>query len=131
MTEDDVGKLCDDFAIKTGWTVQRLEQRRASRIAEGLPDRRYVIKGLARVWVELKAPNGRLTQDQYQFICDELATGGLAVCIDDVQVFAKLMQDARRGSSSINSALRDRMKELTDLVALRGFRYKKDGKIKL
>lgn len=126
-----MGKLCDSFAEKTGWKVQRYEQRRATKICKGLPDRRYVIKGLARVWVELKAPRGRITEDQYAFVCDELATGGLAVCIDDVQVFAKLMQDARRGSSSINSALRDRMKELTDLVALRGFRRERDSKIKL
>lgn len=86
LTEKAVAGLCDDFATQAGWTVNRFEQTRASRICLGLPDRRYVGPRGWRIWVELKRPGGKLTPEQYAWILAELEAGALALPVDDVAV---------------------------------------------
>lgn len=87
ITERAVASLCDDFARRAGWTVDRFEQTRASRICLGLPDRRYH-RGAFRVWVELKKPGGKLTPEQYAWLRSEIEAGALALPVDDVAVLA-------------------------------------------
>jgi len=86
LTEKAVAGLCDDFARQAGWTVDRFEQRRASRICLGLPDRRYSGPRGWRVWVELKKPGGKLTPEQYAWMVAEIEAGALALPVDDVAV---------------------------------------------
>ncbi|WP_291165293.1 hypothetical protein [Gemmatimonas sp. UBA7669] len=84
-SEAEVAFACDDFMARAGWIVERYEQRRASHITEGLPDRRYVhmARGF-RVWVELKKPGGQMTRQQHAWLGVELMAGALALPVDDV-----------------------------------------------
>jgi hypothetical protein len=92
-SEKAVAGLCDDFATQAGWTVNRFEQTRATRICLGLPDRRYVGPRGWRVWVELKKPGGKLTPAQYAWLLAEIEAGALALPVDDV---AQLIEVHRR-----------------------------------
>jgi hypothetical protein len=104
-TETAVGAQVDELAHALGWDIERYEQRRATMITEGLPDRRYVHRHKqARVWVELKRPGGKLTHHQYAWLLAELDAGALATVIDDVQQFAHLARLLARGGSSIMHA---------------------------
>jgi hypothetical protein len=122
VTEAEVGALCDSLATKTGWVVERYEQRRASKICAGIADRRYVKRGIGAIWIELKAPDGKLTEAQYEWCVAELHSGGLATVVDDVQTLAPLLCDAGRLSSMVRSSLRQRCLELLNLCAKRGWR---------
>ncbi len=121
MTEADVGARCDELAEGLGWKVERYEQQRVTRIHEGLPDRRYIQPARGhRVWVELKAPKGKLTSDQHRWIRAELSAGGMAIAVDspDVlrRIFSLLSRDAGRGEAHRVCG------EITELVAQRGYR---------
>ena len=79
--ERDVEKACDDLAMQCGYLVKRLGQRRASRVIEGLPDRRYLNLTLGvAFWFEVKAPAGQISREQYEFLTDELRCGCLGSC---------------------------------------------------
>ena len=71
-------KQCDDLARAMGYRVVNLEQRRASRITQGVPDRRYV--GKVAFFFELKFGADRLTREQYGFLTRELDAGAIASC---------------------------------------------------
>lgn len=121
LAERDVAKACDELAEKCGWTVERYEQRRVSRICEGLPDRRYVHRGRSlRVWVELKPPGGKMTLAQHTWLIAEIDTGAHAICVDSVHVlehlFRLLSRDAGRGAALQYCA------QTTKLVASKGYR---------
>jgi hypothetical protein len=104
-TESVIGAQVDELAHVMGWDVERYEQRRATMITEGLPDRRYVHRGkAARLWVELKRPGGKLTEHQHAWLLAELDAGALATVIDDVQQFAHLARLLSRGGSSLMHA---------------------------
>jgi hypothetical protein len=124
ISEDDVGDAVDELADLMGFRVERYEQRRASMICEGLPDRRYVHRAKALVvWVELKKPGGKLTAEQRDWLLDELNAGGLATVIDDVAQFAHLCRMLTRGNSSILlAAARDQCRAWVDLIWQRGER---------
>jgi hypothetical protein len=119
ITEAEVGHLCDELGEELGWEVQRYEQRRATRIQEGLPDRRYV-RGGQRVWVELKRPGGKLTTDQYVWLMSELDAGGMATCIEDVHQLARLFELLARRSSSLESEARRVCRQWVELCWQRG-----------
>lgn len=120
-TEAEVTRACDDFALRCGWTVERYEQRRATMICEGLPDRRYHhLPSGWRVWAELKKPGGKLTLAQHTWIIAELAAGGLALPVDDVTVLRTLHERWKKLYGR-----EDAIKyctEVTALVAKRGYR---------
>ena len=121
MTEAQVATACDALARALGWDVERYEQRRRTKIQEGLPDRRYVQRARGhRVWCELKAPGGKLTREQHAFLRSEQAAGAHALAVDDPaqlhRVLNLLARDMGRGE-----ALRY-CGELVDLMAKRGFR---------
>jgi hypothetical protein len=120
-TETVVAAQVDELAAAMGWEVQRYEQRRASTIHEGLPDRRYVhrAKGL-RVWVELKRPGGKLTVNQHRWLLDELEAGALATVIEDVAQFAALTKCLGRGASTMHAAAHDLCRGWVGLCWLRG-----------
>ena len=119
-TEEDVAKACDELALKMGWRVERYEQRRATRIHEGLPDRRYVGANGFRVWVELKRPGGKLTKDQHTWLTDEQQAGALALPVDDVAQLARVFQLWRVLYGKLDAVAYCR--EVTALVAQRGYR---------
>ncbi len=121
MTEADVAKQCDELAEVCGWTVERYEQRRASRICAGLPDRRYVHAARRfRVWVELKAPKGKLTRDQRIWLLSELDAGGVATVVDDVKQLAQIF--ARLTQPRVGNTTTQYCRDLVQLVAQRGYR---------
>jgi hypothetical protein len=119
VSEKAVGQQCDDLATRLGWTVDRLEQRRATTIVRGLPDRRYHRPG-QRIWIELKKPGGRLTADQHAWLLSELDAGALATVIDDVHQLARLFHLLARRSSSLESAAREYCRDLVQLCWRRG-----------
>lgn len=123
ITESVVARRCDQLAEAMGWVVERYEQTRATRIKEGLPDRRYVKKGVSAVWVELKKPKGKMSESQYHWLLDELSGGGLAVVIDDHETLVSILREAGNPSSIVRSVLRDRCKALIELCAKRGWRH--------
>lgn len=120
-TETAVAAQVDALALALGWEVERYEQRRATMIAEGLPDRRYVHRGKQlRVWVELKRPGGKLTTGQYAWLSAELDAGALATVIEDVEQFAALCKILGRGATMMHSAAHDRCRAWVGLCWLRG-----------
>lgn len=125
LTEADVAHDCDRLAVAMGWRVERYEQPRATRIHEGLPDRRYVAGNGFRVWVELKRPGklGKLTGAQHAWLVAELDAGGLAMACDDVAQLRELYR--RWGALYGRTAASDYARQVTALVAQRGYR---DGK---
>lgn len=123
-TEADVGAACDALAAACGWDVQRYEQRRATRITEGLPDRRLVRPG-QRVWVELKAPGGKLTTAQHAWLLSELEAGALATVIESPDQLARLLALLARRSAPLEASARDLCRSWVDLCWRRGPR---DGK---
>jgi hypothetical protein len=120
LTEADIAHDCDRLAAALGWRVERYEQRRATRIHEGLPDRRYVAGNGFRVWVELKRPGGKLTAAQHAWVLAELDAGGLAMAVDNVAQLRELY--TRWGKLYGRTAASDYARQVTDLVARRGYR---------
>lgn len=119
ITEKAVAGLCDDFARQAGWTVERYEQTRATRITEGLPDRRYH-RGAFRVWVEVKRPGGKLTPAQYGWLHSEIEAGALALVVDDVAVLAAV--HATWGKLYGHADALAYCRQVLDLVKARGWR---------
>lgn len=118
-----MGAECDRLAIALFWRVESYEDKRAVRTHKGLPDRRYVrpVKG-QRIWVELKAPGGKLTVEQHAFLNSELDAGAMAVVIDDPNQLKYYLNALQRVSSIVESAVREKMMQDVQLCALRGFR---------
>lgn len=77
MRESEVEQQCDRLAVRVGYTVIRLSQRRRTRIHPGLPDRRYQGPRGA-VFFEVKPADGRLSTEQFDFLVAELTAGELA-----------------------------------------------------
>lgn len=122
-TEAEVGLLCDDLAVECGWTGERYEQRRNTKICRGLPDRRYVHRGRRqRIWVELKRPGGKLTADQHAWLCAELDADGYATCVDDVEQLLKLFRMFSTSRVAQHQMVHAYCCELVRLTAARGFR---------
>lgn len=120
-TEAEVARACDDLARTLGLEVERYEQRRASRITEGLPDRRYHNgPGGFRVWVELKSPTGKLSLAQHTWLIAEQAAGGFALAIDDPQQLAFVWHRARELYG--RAAALEYCVQTTALIAKRGYR---------
>lgn len=71
----------DRAAEMMGFVVKRLEQRRASKIALGLPDRLYLhpVRRVA-VWAELKSETGKPSPKQRAFHELLRDSGQLVVC---------------------------------------------------
>lgn len=128
ILEADVERACDDLARQLGWAVENYSQRRASKVHEGIPDRRYVHRGRGlRVWVELKAPQGKLTTAQYEWLTVELEAGGLATVIHSASSLAHLFSMLARRSSIVESEARRVCREWVDLTWQRGPREGKGG----
>jgi hypothetical protein len=121
--EKEIGRQCDRVAETLGWTVEKYEQSRATRIQEGLPDRRYVKNG-ARVWVELKRPKGKLTHAQYRWLLSELDAGGMATTVDNPEQLMALFQLLGRNSAIVDAEARRRCREWVDMLWSRGPRDK-------
>jgi hypothetical protein len=119
-SEKAVASMCDDFATQAGWTVDRFEQTRASRICLGLPDRRYHGPRGWRVWVELKQPGGKLTPEQHAWLLAELEAGALALPVDDVAVLIAVHARWRKLYGQADALAYCR--EVLALVAARGWR---------
>ena len=120
-TEEEVAAECDDCAVRQSWVIERYEQRRATKIAKGLPDRRYHhLPSGFRVWAEIKRPGGQLTEEQHTWILAELAAGGLALPVEDVSILRALHTKwkALYGQADALAYCR----EVTALTAKRGYR---------
>lgn len=73
--EDDVMAAGDRMMQALGFSVVRLAQKRASKITEGVPDRRYYHrKRRLVVWWEAKSTTGRQrpAQREFQIMCDDV-----------------------------------------------------------
>ena len=121
VSEKEVGLKCDELATKLGWVVERYEQSRASRITEGLPDRRYVHRiSRRRVWVELKAPDGKLTEAQHQWLVTELVNEGAAAVVASPAGLALVLAEVGRPQFLAMSCVL--LREIVEDFAARGYR---------
>jgi len=126
LSEGDVARACDKLAEDLSWTVERYEQRRRTKITEGLPDRRYVQRARAlRIWVELKAPGEKLSMEQHAWLLSELVAGALATVIDDDAQLQALFRILGRSGSIAQAEAHRRCSELVALTAARGYRRDK------
>lgn len=71
-------KQCDELAQVMGYTVVRLEQRRASKQHVGVPDR--FIMGRNAFWFEMKFGRDKLSREQHTFLRTAMDAGSLASC---------------------------------------------------
>lgn len=76
-SEKEEERACDRLVFAMGGDVIRFSQSRATHQTEGIPDRRYRVKGMA-FWFEVKADDGKLTRDQWRFLEAERVCGGSA-----------------------------------------------------
>lgn len=122
VSEKEVGLLCDNLATQMGYRVERYEQQRASRITEGLPDRRLVHPERGwRLWVEYKAKDGKLTRDQHEWLKAEARAGAWVACVCSVEELAVVLNIAR--NHDIHPATRgSQLYELLEDFAARGYR---------
>lgn len=125
-TEADIGLACDRLAIAAGFAVERYEQRRRTMITEGIPDRRYphVARGL-RLWVELKAPGGKLTREQHAWLLSELEAGAIATVIDDDAQLRELLRILAGPRVGRDAQALTYCRQLLFLTAARGYRGEK------
>ena len=123
--ERAVAAKCDAFASALGWRIERYEQTRATKIALGIPDRRYVGHSGWRVWVELKKPGGKLTIEQHAWLMAELDAGGLAIVVDDVAVLQEAFEKWRRLYGAADAIAYCR--QVVTLTSARGFRRPSSG----
>ena len=97
--EREEARWADRAAEMMGYEVKRLEQRRASKIAEGLPDRIYGHRGRGvLVWAELKSETGKPSakqKDFHQFLRD---CGQHVVC-GTANVIGEYLMSALRQSA--------------------------------
>ena len=92
-SELDVANQCDAMAVTMGWLIERYDQRRASGIHKGLPDRRYTkLAKAARVWVDHKAPGEKMSAEQADWMFAELVANGHAAPIDSMESFVALLR---------------------------------------
>lgn len=126
MTEDDVVAACDAFARATGWRVESYSDKRRVRTHPGLPDRRYVQRGRGyALWAEHKAPGGKVTREQFEWLSDEIRANGLACVIDHPAQFEALCRILARGGSIARAEAYRWCCESVALAGKRGFRGEK------
>jgi hypothetical protein len=120
VSEKEVAAYCDDLARQLGFGVQRYEQGRATMITEGLPDRRYVHADRSeRLWSEIKAPDGKLTAAQYNWLLDEIHAGGHACVVLSATQLAQIFDLIRvRDPALVKTSLL----RCLEAFAERGFR---------
>lgn len=85
-------RLCDNLMAKLGFTVVRFSQARATNQTLGIPDRRYRNTTIGRAfWWEVKAANGKLSEQQFLFLRGEQGVGDSAGCgtLDDLLEWQK------------------------------------------
>jgi hypothetical protein len=95
--EAKASKAFKAFMTKRGWRVIRNQRSIDARLGfstgePGMPDfqcLRYLQNGVTVVlWVEMKAPKGRLSPKQKDWILRERSRGGLVMVVDDMDRFA-------------------------------------------
>ncbi len=120
-SEAEETRRCDDLASALGYEVARLEQRRASRLKLGLPDRyyRHRARGVT-IWWESKRASGKLTREQHEFLVGELEAGrNLAACGTATE-FRAVLELVARGATQ--GMARERCQTIVGLYAERGYR---------
>lgn len=122
-TEAVEERLCDRLIETLGGDIVRLSQRRASHVAEGLPDRRYRLKGIAWWW-EIKRPGGQLTTAQFDFLSAEFVAQEI-VGAGTAQELGDFVLSFSEPGLHRPWVARERGWDLVRAVAARGFR---DGK---
>lgn len=94
-SEKDEERLCDAFVARGGGRqrVVRFSQPRNTMQTLGVPDRRYRMSGVCFFW-ECKAANGKLSQEQVDFLTQEIEYGcpvGVGTCDDLVKYVNTLL----------------------------------------
>lgn len=88
-TEGDILRAVRDFLRLHGWKVTRIHQSLGSE--RGIPDL-VAIRGGKTVWIEVKTPNGRLSEHQERWLQDLEDHGGwwiVARSVEDVEHLAR------------------------------------------
>ena len=83
MLEREVETQCDRLIEQLGGKVVRYSQPRATKQTAGIADREYYVHH-ARIRFEVKAPDGKLSQEQAALLALEYDAGGI-VCVGGVQ----------------------------------------------
>lgn len=78
-SEKEEQRDCRKYILKLGGQAVNFSQARASHQTQGIPDNRYRVFGMA-FWWEVKAEDGQLTRDQYDFLVAERAHGAPGGC---------------------------------------------------
>lgn len=107
---------CDELAATMGYRVIKLEQRRASKIHLGTPDRRFQ-GGRCCFWFEYKFGRDKLSREQHTFLRAELDGGALASCGGLAELIALLSAISRS-----NVAARDCCERQIASYVEKGFR---------
>jgi len=89
ITESDIQRQIKEYLQWHGWFVVKIHQSLGSY--RGIADL-YALKNGRHVWIEVKTPTGRLSEDQKKFREDVLAHGGtyiVARAIEDVECICR------------------------------------------
>lgn len=84
--ESDIQRNIKEYLQWNGWFVVKIHQSLGSY--KGIADL-YALKGGRHVWIEVKTPVGRQSDDQVKFELDIRAAGGeyfLCRSVDDLEV---------------------------------------------
>ncbi len=89
ITESDIQATIKEYLQLHGWFVVKIHQSLGSY--KGIADL-YALRNGQHVWIEVKKPNGRLSEYQGKFRDDVITHGGkyiIATCIEDVAILGK------------------------------------------
>lgn len=84
VKESDIQAQIKEYLLRKGWFVVKIHQ--SLGCVKGIADL-YAIKNGRSVWIEVKTPNGRLSEHQERFWSDVVNHGGIYIVarsVDDV-----------------------------------------------
>lgn len=124
-SEKDVQRACDEL-VRTvagghAWVVVQTNPPHRMMQSKGVPDRRYRAFGTC-FFFELKAPDGKLSQEQHDFLIAELDHECLAAC-GGVAELKKVLEAIRADRGKLRSAVAiQTCRAIIGAWAERGFR---------
>jgi len=121
FAERDEELECDKAVMRWSGSVAKFSQRRASDQTPGISDRRYYVFRLA-FWWEVKTSQGKLRQEQYEFLQREANHDALAACGTAAELTKVLEAVAAHAPANRRAAAEELARNLRETWRAKGFR---------
>ena len=93
MTEREVQQRIIAYLRNTGWTVTvTAAGQRTRKQLKGLPDLYATKRGYGSLWVEVKAPGGKVNDKQSRWMAETRAAGVPCIVADSVDAVETVLR---------------------------------------